>query len=101
RRRDARGDGARAARAPARGRGGEAVSGPSDILVFSERPDVLAELLTPARRLADATGGRVLALVAGDDGGDGRAADVLARGADEVLLAPAARSHDAGVLGAV
>jgi electron transfer flavoprotein alpha subunit len=60
------------------------MSDPSDILVFSERPDISAELLALARRLADGQGARVLSLVLGPDG-EARGRREIARGADEVV----------------
>jgi electron transfer flavoprotein alpha subunit len=56
------------------------------ILVFSESPEMLWELLTASRELAATTGDDVAALVVGTDG-EARAADALARGAAQVLMA--------------
>ncbi len=62
------------------------MSADSEILTFSERADVAAELLAAGRKLADDSGLRVVSLVAGQDG-LARAEDEIARGADKVLLA--------------
>jgi electron transfer flavoprotein alpha subunit len=62
------------------------VSTGSEILAFSERPDVAAELLAVGRKLADDSGLRVVSLVVGQDG-PARAEEEIARGADKVLLA--------------
>jgi electron transfer flavoprotein alpha subunit len=70
-----------------------------DILVHSERADLRAELLAAARRLVDATGGRVLSLILSPENGGQDAA----RGADEVrVVVPAVdRGADGEVVTAV
>ncbi|MFN8202369.1 MAG: electron transfer flavoprotein subunit alpha/FixB family protein [Solirubrobacteraceae bacterium] len=57
----------------------------SDILTFSERADVGAELLAVGRQLAQGSGLRVVSLVVGDEGA-ARAGEEIARGADEVVV---------------
>ena len=59
-----------------------------EILTFSERPDVAAELLAAARDLACPSPGRVSSLITGDDA-RARAEDAVAHGADTVLLTAA------------
>ncbi len=54
----------------------------SDIWVFSERKELLAELINGARELATEAGGQVVALVLGPRGAND---DALAQGADKVL----------------
>ncbi len=61
------------------------MTNPAGVLAFSENPDVAAELLALARPLADAVGTKLTALVVVHDSGE-RAAEAIARGADEVLL---------------
>jgi electron transfer flavoprotein alpha subunit len=56
------------------------------ILVFSETPEVLAELLTAALELAATVAGQIAALTVGGDA-EARARDSLARGADQALVA--------------
>jgi electron transfer flavoprotein alpha subunit len=63
-----------------------------DLLVASERDDLLHELLAAARPLAAALGGRVAALMAGAMPDDS-AAEAIARGADEALVAEPARER--------
>jgi electron transfer flavoprotein alpha subunit len=62
-----------------------------DILTFSERPDLAAEILAAARHLACGPEGGVTALMTGGDADAGsdkaRAEDAIAHGADTVLLA--------------
>jgi electron transfer flavoprotein alpha subunit len=59
---------------------------PGQILTFSERPEVAAEMLAAARRLSEASGLQVTSLVYGRDS-RARAEDEIARGADRVVLA--------------
>jgi electron transfer flavoprotein alpha subunit len=53
-----------------------------DVLVHSERPDLRAELLAAARRVVDATGGRVVSLIASPEDAE----QDIARGADDVRV---------------
>jgi electron transfer flavoprotein alpha subunit len=67
------------------------VAASQEILIFSERPDVTAELLAASRELAPAQGGGTVALITGGDASTGSreapAEDAIAHGADTVLLA--------------
>jgi electron transfer flavoprotein alpha subunit len=58
---------------------------PAGVLAFSENPDVALELLAAGRPLADAAATGLTALVVGADA-EARAAEAIARGADEALL---------------
>jgi electron transfer flavoprotein alpha subunit len=71
----------------------------SEILTFSERADVAAELLAAGRGLAADSGLRVVSLLVGNDG-TARAEDEIAYGADRVLFAcqHAVRPADPGLL---
>ena len=60
------------------------------VLVASERPDLLAELLTPGRALAG--DGPLVAL---DLSGEAQADELVARGADRVLVPPQSTAADA------
>ena len=66
----------------------------SEILAFSERPDVAKELLAAARQLADGSALRVVSLVIGE-GGATRATEEIAFGADRVVVA-SGQSPEAG-----